>query len=128
MINRYKELSDEMLKTFYEKAYMHGYEDAQLKQPMTGGAYTYRQGYENGRRDQKLEENLWGQEDIDYAVDVAEHKGQNEAWHCASETLLNMSSMQMRNCFKVDRWQDIFNLFSGEEAVKKFKEWENNNE
>ena len=49
------QLAIEIIEEFYNRAYKKGYEEAQLK-IAPEGSFSYRQGYVNGRRDQKFED------------------------------------------------------------------------
>jgi len=53
------ELMTKGIKEFYQRAYEEGF-NAGLLENKSGGAYAYRQGYLNGRRDQALEDNQCG--------------------------------------------------------------------
>ena len=114
-------LAQEMLVKYYEKAFEDGYQKALLK-PAPEGSYTYKQGYENGRRDQKLE-TFCDDDDVDFAIRAARLEGRNDAWECARKAMLEMSNEELFKIFKVNRWQDIFEKYDGAEAVRYYNEW-----
>ena len=112
-------LADEMLKEYYDKAFEDGYQKALLNKGPEG-SYTYKQGYENGRRDQKIDDNKYDDDDIEFAIRAARIEGMNDAWKCARKAILEMSNEELRRIFGVDKWQDVFRKLSGAEAVYKY--------
>jgi len=111
-------LAQEMLIKYYEKAFEDGYQNALLNEKPYG-SLTYRQGYENGRRDQKIDDLKYDDEDVDFALRAAKQEGMNDAWKCAKKALLEFSSEELCRIFGVDCWQDLFRKLNGAEAVNK---------
>ena len=106
----------EMADRFYNAAYNAG---ARESKNNPGGSFTYRQGYENGKRDTALE-----------MIDREDDKeiGMNIAWNCARKAMLGLSTQELCEAFNVSRWQEIFLTYNGIEAVNKLKEWEKNHD
>jgi len=112
-------LAQEMLTKYYERAFEDGYQNALLNKGPEG-SYTYKQGYENGRRDQKIDDKKYDDEDIEFAIRAARVEGMNDAWECAKKAMLELSNEELCRIFGVDKWQDIFKKLSGTEAVHKY--------
>ena len=124
-MNRSYVLAQEVLDQYYKKAFEDGYQKALLNKG-SEGSFSYRQGYENGRRDQKIDDRIFDYDDIDFAIHTARQEGLNDAWECAKRAMLEMSSEELCRTFGVEKWQDLFRELNGEQAVHKFIKYNNN--